>query len=357
MALRSAPLWLLVLEVVALQHVCLGSSLHSLKHFITCTSEPSHGRPHYFVLGYVDDQVYVHYDSNSQRLQPRASWVEKIMKENLQLWDREAQNVRNYEALSRSKLEFLRTGYNQSKGFHTLQWMYGCELWGDGSKEGFLQYSYDGRTFITFDKETLTWVAHQPLAQIIKMKWDDSPGSNQEWKFYLEKDCIERLQKHLFYGKKMLLRTDSPVVTVSSKTETEDGMETHVCRIDGFYPKAIDASWTRDGKVWLQDTFHGTVVPNADGTYHYWLSIQIYSNDSDHYQCHVEHDSLQEPLDVALKAPKSNKGFIIGFIVAGFALACVIVGTLILFKKCRAKYQVSRRVPSTLEDRLTPSSL
>ncbi|XP_058023766.1 uncharacterized protein LOC131190460 [Ahaetulla prasina] len=354
MALRFAPLLFLALLMVDFPESSFGSSLHSLKHFSACTSEFSQGQPHFFLLGYVDDQVFVHYDSNSQRMQPRVSWMEKIKKEDPQLWDRETQSIRDNEELSRTKLEFLRSGYNQSEGFHTLQWMYGCELRSDGSKEGLLQYAYDGRTFIAFDKENLTWVAHQPLAQIIKKTWDDMPGSNQGWKSYLEEDCIEWLQKHLSYGKEMLLRTDSPVVTVSSRMETEDGMETHVCRIDGFYPQAIDASWTRDGKVWLQDTFHGTVVPNADGTYHCWLSIQIYPNDSDQYRCHVEHDGLQEPLNAALKAPKSNKGFNIGYLVAGLVLACVIVGTLIPFKKLQAKY---RRAPSPLEDRLTSSSL
>uniref|UniRef100_A0A670Z7C9 Uncharacterized protein n=1 Tax=Pseudonaja textilis TaxID=8673 RepID=A0A670Z7C9_PSETE len=67
------------------------------------------------------------------------------------------------------------------------------------------------------------------------------------------------------------ISADPPVVTVSSRTEVEDGMETHVCRLDGFYPREIDASRTRDGEAWEKDTFHGPVVSNADGTYHYWL--------------------------------------------------------------------------------------
>uniref|UniRef100_A0A8C7DXN4 Ig-like domain-containing protein n=1 Tax=Naja naja TaxID=35670 RepID=A0A8C7DXN4_NAJNA len=266
-------------------------SLHSLKHFSTCTSDSSQGQPHFFFLGYVDDQVFVHYESNSQEMQPRVPWVEEAKKENPQLWGNATQRVRDSEDLNRAKLEFLSSGYNQSKGFHTLQWMFGCELRGDGSKGEFLQYGYDGRTFITFDKETLTWVAHQPLAEIIKRKWDDIPGSNQKWKSYLEEECEHRDR-------------DSPVVTVSSRMEAKDGMETHVCQIHGFYPKAIDASWRRDGEVWKEETFHGSVALNADGTYHYWLSIRIYPKDRDRYRCHVEHNGLQEPLDVALKGER-----------------------------------------------------
>uniref|UniRef100_A0A670ZB99 Ig-like domain-containing protein n=2 Tax=Pseudonaja textilis TaxID=8673 RepID=A0A670ZB99_PSETE len=95
---------------------------------------------------------------------------------------------------------------------------------------------------------------------------------------------------------------EPPGVTLErSKTEMEDGMETHICRLDGFYPREIDASWRRDGEVWLEETFHGSLAPNADGTYHYWLSIRIDPKERGRYRCHVEHDGLPEPLDLALE--------------------------------------------------------
>ncbi|KAL7986517.1 hypothetical protein Chor_011683 [Crotalus horridus] len=186
--------------------------------------------------------------------------------------------------------------------------MVGCELRGDGSKGAFQQYGYDGRTFLTFDKETLTWVAPDPQARITQRKWDALPGYNQRRKAYLEDVCIKWLEKHLSYGKETLLRTEPPEVTMSSKTEMEDGMETHICRLPGFYPREIDAFWTRDGEVWLQDTLRGSVAPNADGTFHAWLSIQIDPKERGRYRCHVEHDSLQEPLDVALKGESLQGG-------------------------------------------------
>ncbi|KAG8147475.1 putative MHC class I antigen protein [Naja naja] len=206
------------------------------------------------------------------------------------------------------------------------------------------------KTFLTFDKETLTWVASDPIGQITKRIYGDSiPGYNQGLKSYLEKKCIECLEEYLSYGKEMLPRTaleglrvnsgsavsaEPPVVTVRGKTEVEDGMETHVCRLDGFYPREIDASWTRDGEVWLEETFHGSVAPNADGTYHYWLSIRIDPKERDRYRCHVEHDGLQEPLDLALEEPtnsKSSLGLIIGCVVAALGLVCVIAGILVFF--------------------------
>ncbi|XP_039174919.1 H-2 class I histocompatibility antigen, Q9 alpha chain-like [Crotalus tigris] len=333
MALRSLPL--LVLVGVALRESCLGASSHSMKYFYSSISEPSQGQPHFVVVGYVDGHIFTSYNSNTQRNQPRVSWMEKVGKEDPQYWDRNTQRSRDSEEVFRGDLETLRLRYNQSEGLHTWQWMYGCELQADGSKGGFMQHGYDGRTFITFDKERLTWVAPVPQAQITQRKWDAIPGLNEGQKAYLEEECIEWLEKYLSYGKETLLRTEPPEVTMSSKTEMEDGMETHICRLDGFYPREIEASWMRDGEVWLQDTRRGAVAPNSDGTFYTTLSIQIDPKERGRYRCHVEHDGLQEPLDVALKEPKSNLGIIIGFVVAGLVLlGVIVVGILVFVKRC-----------------------
>ncbi|XP_070593181.1 class I histocompatibility antigen, F10 alpha chain-like isoform X2 [Erythrolamprus reginae] len=347
MALRNAPFWLLVLLAVALRDSCDGASSHSLKYFITSISESSQGLPYFVTVGYVDGQAFVHYDSHSRKMQPRVSWMEKVGKEDPQYWDRNTKSTHVTEETSREDLETARIRYNQSEGLHTWQWMYGCELRRDGSKGGFQQDGYDGRTFLTFDKETLTWVAPDPQAQITQRKLDALPGYNQRWKAYLEETCIEWLQKYLSYGNETLLRTEPPVVTMSSRTEVEDGMETHVCRVHGFYPREIDASWTRDGEVWLQDTFHGFLAPNTDGTYHYWISIQIDPKERGRYWCHVEHDGLQDPLDLELKEPTDSKSnlwlIIIGCVVAALFVVGGIAGIVVFFNRRQEDYNAVPR--------------
>uniref|UniRef100_A0A0B8RX74 MHC class I antigen n=1 Tax=Philothamnus irregularis TaxID=1899461 RepID=A0A0B8RX74_9SAUR len=345
MALRSARLLLLVL--VVLRESCFGISSHSLKYFYTSSWEPSPGLLHFVAVGYVDDQVFVRYDSQSPRMEPRVSWMEKVGKEDPQYWEEETQGAHANEETFRDDVEILRGRYNLSEGLHTLQMMFGCELQRDGTKRGFYQLGYEGKTFITFDKETLKWVASDPQAQITQRKWNDDSVHNQRNKAYLEEGCIEWLEKYLSYGNEMLLRRETPNVTMSSRTELEDGMETHVCRVDGFYPREIDASWTRDGEVWLQDTFHGSMAPNADGTYHYWLSIRIDPKERGRYRCHVEHDGLQEPLDLALKEPtnsKSNLGLIIGCVVAVLA---VIVGILAFIYFCKRHQDDYKAAPTS----------
>ncbi|XP_058022348.1 major histocompatibility complex class I-related gene protein-like [Ahaetulla prasina] len=343
MALRSAALslLLLVLVAVALQESCCGASSHSMKYFFSSISDPNPGQPQHVAVGFVDGQIFVHYDSNSRRMKPRVSWMEQVGKEDPNYWERNTQMARDTEEASRGDLKTLRVRYNQSNSLHTWQRMYGCELRADGSRAGFEQYGYDGRTFISFDKETLTWVAPDLQAQISKRKWEALPVFNQRGKAYLEEVCIKWLQKHLSYGKETLLRTEPPMVTLSSRTEVEDGMETHICRVHGFYPREIDASWRRDGEVWLEDTFYGSVAPNADGTYHYWLSVRIDPNERDRYRCHVEHDGLQEPLEVDLKEPKSSLGLIIGCFVAALVLVGVIAGILVFFKRRQDDYKAA----------------
>ncbi|XP_070593223.1 class I histocompatibility antigen, F10 alpha chain-like [Erythrolamprus reginae] len=263
MALRNAPFWLLVLLAVALRDSCDGASSHSLKYFFTSISEPSQGQPHYVTVGYVDDQVFSYYNSNSRRMKPGVSWMEKVGKEDPQYWEGETQRARDSEEIFRHHLEILRSRYNQSE--------------------------------------------------------------------------------------------EPPVVTMSSRTEVEDGMETHVCRVHGFYPREIDASWTRDGEVWLQDTFRGFLAPNADGTYHYWISIQIDPKERGRYRCHVEHDGLQDPLDLELKEPTDSKSnlplIIIGCVVAALVVVGVfagIAGIVVFFKRRQDGYRAASRSNQTI---------
>ncbi|XP_078244089.1 class I histocompatibility antigen, F10 alpha chain isoform X2 [Pogona vitticeps] len=133
---------------------------------------------------------------------------------------------------------------------------------------------------------------------------------------------------------------EAPVVKVTKKGDY-DGMEMLVCQAYGFYPREIDALWTKDGEVWVQDTFHRTVAPNSDGTYHAWLSIRIDPKDSDRYRCHIDHNGLQEPLDLAWEEPASLIWpIILGTTGAVFA-AVVVVGATVQIKKWRDGYRAA----------------
>ncbi|XP_067321545.1 major histocompatibility complex class I-related gene protein-like [Anolis sagrei] len=313
------------------------SSTHSLRCFLSAVSEPGQQVPQFFAVSYMDDQQFTSYDAKAKRIVPTVPWIRKVDKEDPEYWERNSQIVRNSELTFQVALVNVARYYNQSGGTHTWQWMYGCELRRDGSKGGYFQYAYDGRDYISLDKETLTWTAADVPAQNTKRKWEAERVIAQRHKAYLEETCIEWLQRYLEYGKEILLRTEKPEVTVTRK-EDYDGMETLICRVGGFHPKEIDIDWKRDGEVWLQDTYHGLVSPNSDGTYYTWRSIKVDPKERERYKCHVEHDGLPNPVDVAWEEPASNLWVIIACVV-GVLVVLLAAGIAVYFKQRQNVYK------------------
>ncbi|XP_044304092.1 patr class I histocompatibility antigen, B-2 alpha chain-like [Varanus komodoensis] len=222
--------------------------------------------------------------------------------------------------------------------------MYGCELRSDGSKGGYDQYGYDGKDYISLDKETLTWTAADAKAQITKRKWEKDLAFAQGMKAYLEKICIEWLQRYLEYGKETLQQRRAQPTLRVTRGAAPDGRETLLCRADGFYPKEMEIAWTRDGEVWTQDTFRGLVTPNADGTYHTWISAKIDPQERDRYRCSVGHDSLPDLVEVAWEEPEASVpplGLVVGLVVGGLVLLAALIGGIFLYRKRQAGYKAA----------------
>ncbi|XP_077779495.1 major histocompatibility complex class I-related protein 1-like [Podarcis muralis] len=342
--IRGAP-WILCAAAHLLLLDCAASSSHSMRNFYTGVSESGQGLPWFVAVGYLDDQPIYYYDSDTRREEPAVPWMEKVEEDYPKFWDRQTQILHGWEQTFRANVEIVRNLYNQSKGFHTWQAMYGCELRQDGHVSGYSQFGYDGRDFVTFDKETLTWTAADTAAQVTKRRWDADLAANQRRKHFLEEICIEYLRKYLNYGKEVLLRTEAPVVKVTRKADY-DGLETLVCQIYGFYPKEIDANWVKDGEVWQEGTLRGLVAPNSDGTYYLFLSVKIDPEERESFRCRVEHDSLEKPLDVAWEEPASNMGLIIGCIFVAVLLAAAgLAGILVCIKKRKDGYRAASGDP------------
>ncbi|XP_053145447.1 hereditary hemochromatosis protein homolog isoform X2 [Hemicordylus capensis] len=275
---------------------CIGSFLQHL--YLGVSEEHIQGLSWFSHLGYLDDQLITRYDSNTRRVQPQVPWMEKA--EDALYWERETHHAREAEYFFKVALATMESRYNQSGGLHTWQCLVGCELSEDRKQKGrFMQWGYDGKDFISLDNETFTWRAVDDASRITKRKWEADPDIAKYWKPYLEEECIEKLKKYLDFEKETLLRTEPHIVIVAHKVG-QDGLETVICRAFSFYPKEINATWMKDGLVLEKETLRGDVLPNSDGTYHTWLSTEIDPKDRDHhYHCHVEHDSLQKPLDLA----------------------------------------------------------
>lgn len=92
-------------------------------------------------------------------------------------------------------------------GFHTLQWMYGCDVGPDGRLlRGYCQEAYDGRDYITLNEDLRSWTATDMASQISKHKSEEA-GEAHHQRAYLQGPCVEWLQKYLKLGKETLLHT------------------------------------------------------------------------------------------------------------------------------------------------------
>ncbi|XP_070593123.1 major histocompatibility complex class I-related gene protein-like [Erythrolamprus reginae] len=314
---------------------------HSLLYLYTALSEPIGDLPQFTALGYGGGFLAGSYNSITEQAVSRTPWMKKIEEEDSDFWNWMTHRASRSGQRFKKDLENIVQQNNQNRELHVWQRLFGCELAEDGSKRGYDLYAYDGKDFLSFNKATLNWTAVNAEATMIKKKWDAQLDRNWRYKMFLEGECFAWLKKCLDYSAKSRARKKPPVVTMSSRTEV-DGMERLLCRAHGFYPKEIDASWRRDGEVWLENTLQGFVAPNSDGTYYYWLSIQIDPKERDRYRCHVEHDGLQEPLDIVMEeAASTDAYFRWGGIVAFVVLLVLFTGCIGYWVKKKKKEEKS----------------
>ncbi|XP_044839735.1 H-2 class I histocompatibility antigen, Q9 alpha chain-like isoform X2 [Mauremys mutica] len=308
-----------------------GSGPHVLRYFYTGVSEPGPGLPQFITVGYVDDQLFMDYDSERRSAEPRAEWMARS--EGPQYWQRETQNLQGEQATFPPNLNTLRGRYNQSGGFHTLQVMYGCERREDGSTGGFFQYGYDGRDYISFDKDHETWVAADDAAQVSKRKWEADRSMAQRYRIYLEQECIEWLGKYVEYGKETLQRREPPQMNVSDQP-SRNGLTTLSCCVHGFYPRNVAVVWLKKGVAVPQETNRGDVLPSGDGTYQTRATIEIDPSRETDYTCRVEHPSMAEDLRVpwgkgGIDSGVGRRSFWEGYEMF-FFLITIIIKTLLI---------------------------
>uniref|UniRef100_A0A8C0GNU3 Ig-like domain-containing protein n=1 Tax=Chelonoidis abingdonii TaxID=106734 RepID=A0A8C0GNU3_CHEAB len=305
---------------------------HSLRYFYTAVSEAGPGLPQFTVVGYLDDQLFFHFDSEGKVAQPRAPWIQA---EGPEYWARQTWIAKGWQEAFNGNVRIAMERYNQSRGLHTFQYTYGCQLRADGSAGGFRQYGYDGRDFLSYDTRTHTWVAPSKEAEITKGKMEADRHLSQQQRDYLERKCVEWLQKYLGYGKETLQRRERPAVRVTGR-DAPGGPTTLWCRAHGFYPQDITLIWLQNGGRRKQEKWRGGVLPNGDGTYYAWATVKIDPQERGLYHCHVEHESLAEPF-VAVWEPPSHSALLpalIGAVAVTALLTGGAVGFVLWRKRC-----------------------
>ncbi|XP_043861475.1 major histocompatibility complex class I-related gene protein [Dromiciops gliroides] len=311
---------------------------HSLRYFRLGVSDPNQGIPEFISVGYVDSHPITSYNSDRRQKMPQASW----MAENLgsDHWEKYTQLLKGWQQTFKVELRALQYHYNHTGGFHTYQRMIGCELLEDGSATGFLQYAYDGRDFIIFDKDSLSWIAVDNVARLTKQTWETNRNELRYQKNWLETECIAWLKKFLDFGKDALQRTETPLLSGSCK-KLSTGITTLICKAYGFYPPEITLTWIKNGELITQETEYGDILPSGDGTYQTWVSLEIDPQSKDHYSCQVEHNDFVKVLHVPVESKSIS---LLVEIVSGltvFVLFLIGMGIFVYRRKQSGPKEVS----------------
>nr|AFV31656.1 MHC class I antigen [Macaca mulatta] len=331
-----APRTLLLLLSAALALTQTWAGSHSMRYFSAAVSRPGRGEPRFIVVGYVDDTQFVRFDSDaaSPKMEPRASWMEQ---EGPEYWEEQTRRVKDAAQTFRVSLGNLRGYYNQSEaGSHTLQTMSGCDLGPDGRLlRRYYQQAYDGRDYIALNEDLRSWTAADEAAQNTQRKWE-AAGVAEQWRAYLEGECLECLRRYLENGKETLQRAEPPKTHVTHHP-VSDHEATLRCWALGFYPAEITLTWQRDGEEQTQDTELVETRPGGDGTFQKWGAVVVPSGEEQRYTCHVQHEGLPEPITLRWE-PSSQSTIPIVGIVAGLAvLAVVVTGAVVAAVMWRRK--------------------
>ncbi|XP_043764007.1 BOLA class I histocompatibility antigen, alpha chain BL3-7 isoform X9 [Cervus elaphus] len=323
---------LLLSGILVLTKTRAGS--HSMRYFYTGVSRPGLGEPRFIAVGYVDDTQFVRFDSDAPdpREEPRALWVEQ---EGPEYWDRNTRIYKDSAQIFREGLNTLRGYYNQSEaGSHTYQWGYGCYVGPDRRLlRGFSQDAYDGRDYIALNEDLRSWTAADTAAQITKRKWEAAGAAERE-RNYLEGRCVEGLHRHLEHGKDTLLRADPPKAHVT-RHPISDHEVTLRCWALGFYPEEISLTWQRNGEDQTQDMELVETRPSGDRTFQKWAALVVPSGEEQRYTCHVQHEGLQEPLNLRWEPPQTSF-LTVGIIVALVLLVMAVVAGAVIWRKKRS---------------------
>jgi len=324
---------LLLSAALAVTETWAGS--HSMRYFYTAVSRPGRGEPRFIAVGYVDDTQFVRFDSDSvsQRMEPRAPWVEQ---EGPEYWDRETRILRDDAQTFRGSLQNLRGYYNQSEaGSHTIQKMYGCDVGPDGNLlRGYSQDAYDGADYIALNEDLRSWTAADTAAQITRRKWE-AAGEAEQLRNYLEGTCVEWLGRYLENGKETLQRAEPPNAHVTHHP-ISDQRVTLRCWALGFYPAEITLTWHHNGEDLTQDTELVETRPAGDGTFQKWAAVVVPSGQEQRYTCHVQHEGLPEPITLRWEPPQPT--IPITWIIAGVVLLAVTVAMIgaVIWRKKRS---------------------
>nr|AHA37385.1 MHC class I antigen ZDA transcript variant 3 [Danio rerio] len=332
----------LLLAVMLLDVEPATTEKHSLYYIYTALSRPVDlpGIYEFTAMGLLDDRQIDYYNSQEQKKIPKQHWMKEKMQEDY--WEKGTQSRKSKEQWFNVNVNILMDRMRQNKSdLHVLQWRHGCEIDSQDDdvrfSKGIDEYSYDGENFLSFDDADSQWVAPVDAALPTKRKWDNVPILNQYTKGYLEKECVDWLNKFREYEDEELREGSPPDVHVFARSIINGKAKLKLtCLATGFYPKDVYLT-IRKYRMALsdKDLESSGVRPNHDGTFQLRKSTYIYEDEKAEYDCYVKHRTLGAPIIKKWDGKCSDcskvtfLGMIVGAII-GAVLVLTVIGLVIL---------------------------
>uniref|UniRef100_V9KZF7 MHC class I protein n=1 Tax=Callorhinchus milii TaxID=7868 RepID=V9KZF7_CALMI len=320
-------MWALLPIALCLTSVC--GEPHSLRYYYTAMYS-NNTLPTFSHVGMLDDVQITRYDSERPHNRPTQPWMGEALKPDE--WESETVKLSERQKLYLANVKIAMRRSNINTGLNVFQYMSGCQLLEDGSVRGFRSYAFNGRDLLSFDMETLTWVASSPIARLTKEKWDRNGPENLYKKTYSESICVNWLRKYLHLQQEALDSTVKPKVTVRALKMVNSLGHRLVCLVTGFYTRDVRVTWRHEGQD-VPETTNTGIIPNHDSTY----QITSYHDTSpphskDAYCCHVQHSSFPEGKTVVCRdAVLWTPGKIAALCVCGVLLLVISIVALIVF--------------------------
>ncbi|KAI5609394.1 major histocompatibility complex class I UBA precursor, partial [Silurus asotus] len=117
-----------------------------------------------------------------------------------------------------------------------------------------------------------------------------------------------------------------------------------VCDATGFYPKALNISWQKDGEDVHEDVEFRETLPNQDGSFQKRSILKVSAEELQKhtYTCVIEHSSLEKDLVLPVSERRILRGggsdggligIIVGEVVALVAVVVAVVAGIVVWKK------------------------
>ncbi|XP_042589695.1 H-2 class I histocompatibility antigen, Q10 alpha chain-like [Cyprinus carpio] len=280
----------------------LQAEKHSLYYIYTALSKPvdQPGIYQFTAMGLLDDREIDYYNSKEQRMIPRQRWMKEKMQEDY--WEKGTQSRKSKEQWFNVNVDILMKRMRRDESdLHVLQWRHGCEIEKQGDEvkfsKGIDEYGYDGENLLSFDDKESQWVA--PVVPT-KRKWDNEPILNQYTNGYLEKECVDWLNKFREYADEEFRNGSPPDVHVFAKRSIRDKTKLKLtCLATGFHPKDMMLTIRKYRSPLPEDELESTGIrPNHDGTFQMKKSVIIQEDEKAEFDCFVVHRTLKGPIIV-----------------------------------------------------------